>query len=225
MQHALRFCLTALLILTAAAPTARAADEKTTVRVALLDMTSVMPAGMMSLGMMGPGMMGPGMMGPGMMGQGMMGPGMGQGMMGPGMIGPGMMGQGQGMTNPGMMGPGMMGPGMMGSGMMMGMMSVRVDKPTVKAGTVTFDVTNWSRSIVHEVLVISVDNPTAPLPYDYAQARVPEEQVKVLGEAEGLQPNGSKTFEIALTPGSYLLICNVAGHYAAGMVAPFSVAP
>jgi uncharacterized cupredoxin-like copper-binding protein len=123
------------------------------------------------------------------------------------------------------MGPGMMGPGMMGSGMMMGMMSIRVDKPTVKAGPVTFDVTNWSRSIVHEVLVISVDNQAAPLPYDYAQARVPEEQVKVLGEAEGLQPNASKTFEIALTPGSYLLICNVAGHYAAGMVAPFSVAP
>ena len=102
-------------------------------------------------------------------------------------------------------------------------MSIRVDKPTVKAGTVTFDVTNWLRSIVHEVLVISVDNQTAPLPYDYAQARVPEEQVKVL--REDLQPNASKTFEIALTPGSYLLICNVAGHYAAGKVAPFSVAP
>jgi uncharacterized cupredoxin-like copper-binding protein len=88
-----------------------------------------------------------------------------------------------------------------------------------------FDVTNWSRSIVHEVLIVSVDTQTAALPYDYAQARVPEEQVKVLGEAEDLQPNASKTFEVKLTPGSYLLICNVPGHYAAGMVAPLSVAP
>ena len=191
MQHVLRFCLGVLLILTATVPPAGAADDNTTIKVALMDMSSVMPAGMMSYGMMGPGMMGQGMMG-----------------------------QGQGMMN-----PGMMGQGMMGSGMMMGMMSIRLDKPTIKAGTVIFDVTNWSRSIVHEVLIVSVDTQTAALPYDYAQARVPEEQVKVLGEAEDLQPNASKTFEVALTPGSYLLICNVPGHYAAGMVAPLSVAP
>ena len=28
-----------------------------------------------------------------------------------------------------------------------------------------------------------------------------------------------------LTPGSYLLICNVPGHYAAGMVTPLTVTP
>jgi uncharacterized cupredoxin-like copper-binding protein len=211
MRHLLRFCLGALLILAVFVSSVGAADEKTTVRVALLDMSSVMPTGMMAYGMMGPGMMGQGqgMMGPGMMGQGQ------------GMMGPGMMGQGRGMMYPGMGGYGMMGPGMM----MGGMMSIRTDKPTVKAGTVTFDVMNWSRSILHEMLVVSVDNPTAPLPYDYVQARVPEEQLKVLGEATDLQPSASKTLEIALAPGSYLLICNVPGHYAAGMVAPFSVVP
>ena len=200
MKPFLQFCLGALLIIAAFVSPAGAADEKATIRVALLDMSSVMPTGMMGYGMMGPGMMAPGMMGPGMMAPGMMAPGM--------------------------MAPGMMGPGMMGPGMMMGgMMSIRVDKPTVKAGTVTFGVTNWSRSVLHEMLIVSVDNPTAPLPYDYAQARVPEEQVKVLGEAADLQPNTSKTLEIALAPGSYLLICNVPGHYAAGMVTPFSVSP
>jgi uncharacterized cupredoxin-like copper-binding protein len=167
------------------------------VKVALLDMSSLMPMGMMGYGMMGPGMM-----------------------MNPGMMGYGMMGQGQGtMMNPGMMGPGMM------TGMMGGMMSIRVDKPTVKAGTVTFDVTNWSRSVLHEVLVVKVDNPAAALPYDYPQARVQEEQVKVLGEAADLQPNTSKTFEVALEPGSYLLTCNIPGHYAAGMAVPLSVTP
>ena len=202
----LRFFVGAALMVAAAS--SAGADEKSTVRVALLDMSSQMPAGMMTYGMMGPGMMGPA-----------------QGMMGPGMMGPGMMGQGQNQGYPGMMGPGMM--GMMGPGMMMGMgmMSIRVDKPSVKAGTVTFDVTNWSRSVLHEMLVVSVDNPAAALPYDYAQARVPEEQVKVLGEAGDLQPNASKTVDIALTPGSYLLICNVPGHYAAGMVAALSVTP
>lgn len=193
----LQFFVGALLMLAVASPAG--ADEKSTVKVALLDMSSQMPAGMMSYGMMSPGMTGM----------------MGQGMMGPAMMGPGMMGQLQNQTYPGVMGP----------GMMMGMMSIRIDKPSVKAGTVTFDVTNWSRSVLHEMLVISVESQTAALPYDYAQARVPEEQVKVLGEAADLQPNASKMVDIALTPGSYLLVCNVPGHYAAGMVAALTVTP
>ncbi len=212
MKRYLQYIAVALLIVTPAAAPSMAAEGQTTVKAALLDMSSLMPMGMMGYGMMGPGW------------------GQGQGMTNPGMMGPGMMGpgwwQGQGPASPGMMGYGMMGPGMMmGQGMMGGMMSIRVDKPTVKAGTVTFEVTNWSRSVLHEMLVVSVDNPTAPLPYDYAQARVPEDQVKVLGEAADLQPNVSETFEVALTPGSYLLICNLPGHYAAGMAVPLSVTP
>ncbi len=212
MKRYLQYLAAALLVLTPAGAPSMAADGQSTVKAALLDMSSLMPMGMMAYGMMGPGW------------------GQGQGTTNPGMMGPGMMGpgwwQGQGPANPGMMGYGMMGPGMMmGQGMMGGMMSIRVDKPTVKAGTVTFEVTNWSRSVLHEMLVVSVDNPTAPLPYDYPQARVPEDQVKVLGEAADLQPNVSKSFEVTLTPGSYLLICNLPGHYAAGMAVPLSVTP
>jgi uncharacterized cupredoxin-like copper-binding protein len=182
VRRQLFFYLAAALMMLAAPGFAA---ERATVRVALLDMSSIMPMGMMGYGMMGPGMMG-------------------QGMMGPGMMGPGMM---------------------MGQGMMGGMMSIRVDRPTVKAGAVNFDVVNWSRSVLHEMLVVSVDNPAAPLPYDYPQTRVPEDQVKVLGEAADLQPNTSKTFEVTLEPGSYLLICNIPGHYAAGMAVPLSVTP
>lgn len=178
----------ALLISVAFATATWAANEATTVKVALLDMSSAMPMGMMGYGMMGQGMMG----------------------------------QAPGSMNPGS-GYGMMGPGMMGG--MMGMMSIRTDKPTVKAGTVTFDVTNWSRSVLHEMLIVAVDNPNAPLPYDYTRAQVPEEQIKVLGEAEDIQPSQSKALEVALPQGSYLLICNLPGHYAAGMVTPFSVTP
>jgi uncharacterized cupredoxin-like copper-binding protein len=184
-MRTVKSCLGAFLISAALLSSSWAADEASTVRVALLDMSSVMPAGMAGYGMMGPGMMG---------------------------------------QVPGMMGPGMMG-GMMGPGMMMGrMMSIRTDKASVKTGTVTFEVTNWSRSVLHEVLVVAVDGPAVPLPYDYVQARVPEEQIKIVGEAADLQPSASKTLEIALAPGSYLLICNLAGHYAAGMVTPFTVA-
>lgn len=188
MTNAVRRCLGALLMLIAASSAASSAEEATKVKVALLDLSSVVPTGVTGYGMMGPGMMGSGMMGP-------------------------------------RAGSRMMSPGMMGAGMMGGMMSIRVDKPSIKAGMVTFDITNWSKSVLHEVLIVPVDNPEAPLPYDFGQASVPEEQVNVLGDTGNLQPNASKDLEVTLAPGAYLLICNVPGHYAAGMVAPLNVVP
>ena len=139
---------------------------------------------------------GPGGNGAGMMGRG---PGRGFGMMGGG-FGRGMMGQGNGQ-------------GMMGAGMM----AIRTDVSTVAAGEVTFDVTNWSRGLVHEMLVVAVDNPDAQLPYDADDQRVIEEKINSLGETEEMQPKTSKTLTLDLKPGTYLLVCNLPGHYAAGM--------
>ena len=139
----------------------------------------------------------------------------------------GPIGQGFGMMGSGM-GFGMMSPGMMGRGGgqgMMGMMSIRADKTSAKAGPVTFNVTNWSRSVVHEMLVLAVDSADAPLPYDFSKQIIPEDQIKALGETNELQPNGSKSIELTLAPGNYLLVCNVPGHFAAGMALAFTVAP
>lgn len=187
-----------------------AAEPTTTIRVALTDMSSAISdsGGRWGGGQTGPGWgMGPGMMGGGMMGRGWAGPGQGPG---------GGAYQGWGM-GPGMMGPG----GMMGHGMM----AIRVDNATVKAGEVHFDVTNWSRGMLHEMLVIRVDSANAPLPYDYNKAEVDENQVKVLGDTESLQPNESKQLTLNLKAGTYLLVCNLPGHYAAGMVTTLTVTP
>ena len=149
-----------------------------------------------------------------------MGP-MGQYMMGPGYgTGQGMMG-GYGMMRPGYG----WGPGLASPNVMMGMMAIRIDHDTVKAGAVRFDVTNWSRIMVHEMVIVAVDDPTAPLPYDYGEAKVNETEVKVLGDTSELQPNMSREVVVTLAPGSYLLICIVAGHYAAGMATPLRVTP
>lgn len=231
------------LALGPAAPAA-APEGKTTVGVSLLDMSAFMGPG----SGMGPGnWTGRGWGGQGMVpgqgpGQGM-GPGSGRGPgMGPGQgQGPGMQGRGPGqgpgagggpgwgmmgdsMIGHGMMGWGMMGPG--GGGMMgQGMMAVRLDKPTVKAGEVRFEVANLSRAWRHEMVVVAVDDPNAPLPYDYNTARVPEDKLKVLGEVDELEAGKSGALDVKLEPGSYLLICNLPGHYAAGMVAVFTVTP
>ncbi len=56
-----------------------------------------------------------------------------------------------------------------------------------------------------------------PLPYDSDDQRVIEDKIKSLGETEEMQPGTSKDLTLDLKPGTYLLLCNVAGHYAAGM--------
>ena len=160
------------------AMSATAVRADTTVHVALLDMSSMLPAEA---------------------------------------VGYGMMGQGQG--------AGMMGQGGQGYGMMGGMMTIRVDQPSVKAGPVTFDVTNWSRGVQHEMVVIATKGPSAPLPYDYNKGVLAEDQLKVMGEASDLEPNVSTSLTLDLPAGHYLLVCNLPGHFAAGMAVPFDVTP
>ena len=78
---------------------------------------------------------------------------------------------------------------------------------------------------MHEVLLVPVDSPDAPLPYDYGAGQVVENQVHVLADSSELKPNELKTLEVNLGAGSYLLLCNVPGHYASGMVVPLTVTP
>lgn len=205
------------------APVQAAGGAATTVKVALLDMSSIAGPGMMGQGFRS-GPMGQGYMGQGNMGRGM-GPGVpSQGMMGQGAPGQGMMGPGWGWgggTGPGWMAQGMMGPGMMG----MGMMSVRTTSDRVKAGKVRFEVVNYSAAVVHELEVVAVDDLNAALPYDYGKAKVIVEKARNRGEVEDIAPGKEKVLELDLPAGNYLLVRNVPGHYAAGMVIPFVVTP
>jgi uncharacterized cupredoxin-like copper-binding protein len=43
--------------------------------------------------------------------------------------------------------------------------------------------------------------------------------------AMGSMPGKEKVLELSLPAGNYLLVCNIPGHYAAGMVTPFVVTP
>ena len=73
------------------------------------------------------------------------------------------------------------------------------------------------------MVIIAVNSPSSKLPYDYSQSEVRENQVKVVGDTSELKPNESKTIQLHLEPGTYMLICNVPRHYALGMASTLVV--
>lgn len=104
-------------------------------------------------------------------------------------------------------------------------MAMVVDKTAVKAGPVEFNVSNLSKSKVHEMIVVAVKSKVEKLPYDTKNDNVDEMKIKDLGEASDLDPGAKKTLTLDLKPGVYELICNQPGHYRHGMKASLAVTP
>ena len=102
-------------------------------------------------------------------------------------------------------------------------MMIKADRQSVKAGPVTFMVSNDSKNLVHEMIVVSVADPNTPLPYDLKDDRVMESKIKDLGEASDLPPGTKKTLTLTLKPGNYILMCNQPAHYKTGMKANLTV--
>jgi uncharacterized cupredoxin-like copper-binding protein len=95
---------------------------------------------------------------------------------------------------------------------------------TVKAGKVTFEVTNVSKNDEeHEFLIAKTDLAPDQIPTTQAGARIQESKLPDLQELGDLEPGESGTLTVDLTPGKYLLFCNEEGHFAAGMYAYLTV--
>jgi len=95
----------------------------------------------------------------------------------------------------------------------------------VKAGRVTFNVTNKSQDLVHEFLVFKSDRPIEALPYKGDEKEVNEDAIEAHNEIEDIDPGKSGTLNVNLEPGSYVLLCNKPGHFKAGMVHALTVMP
>jgi uncharacterized cupredoxin-like copper-binding protein len=95
---------------------------------------------------------------------------------------------------------------------------------TVPGGLVDFTVTN-SGPADHEFLIFQTDLAPDQLPIG-ADGRVDESSdkaSKVFDSGANIPVGGTKTFQAALVPGSYVLVCNLPGHYKAGMHTAFTV--
>jgi uncharacterized cupredoxin-like copper-binding protein len=93
-----------------------------------------------------------------------------------------------------------------------------VPEPTeVAAGTVTFTVVN-DGEMEHEMVVIKTDKGAANLGTESGEA----DETGAVDEIV-LGPGEQGTLVVDLEAGAYALVCNLPGHYAAGMYADFTV--
>jgi len=104
-------------------------------------------------------------------------------------------------------------------------MAIDLSTHTVAAGKVTFEITNNGPSL-HEFVVLKTDIAPGELPEN------PDEPGQVMEEGQGIVPMGengnipagtSANLTLNLKPGTYQVICNLPGHYVAGMYTDLAV--
>ena len=110
-----------------------------------------------------------------------------------------------------------------GADMSQATMGIKVSPASAPAGHVTFDVTNSSKDQIHEMIVMYLADTSKQLPYVADEMRVDEDKAGDKGEVSELDPGHTGSLTVMLKPGKYLLICNVPGHYEAGMWTEFTV--
>jgi uncharacterized cupredoxin-like copper-binding protein len=89
---------------------------------------------------------------------------------------------------------------------------------TAKGGAVSFSVKNIGK-IAHEFVVLKTNLPPAKLPTKGSKA-VEIGRVGIVGP---LKPGISKSLNLTLKAGKYVLLCNLPGHYQAGQRVRFTV--
>jgi uncharacterized cupredoxin-like copper-binding protein len=123
-----------------------------------------------------------------------------------------------------------MGGPMMSGSRRMGGMRLTADRATVEHGEVSFLVTNAGR-LAHEMVILPITGT------QLAGTRVTGGDGKIdeagsLGEAAatctegeglGILPGSAGWVTVTLPPGRYELVCNLPGHYAAGMYTQLTV--
>lgn len=102
-------------------------------------------------------------------------------------------------------------------------MGMMLDTASIPAGKVTFVVKNDAIATDHEMVVIKLKAKGEAMPMMEGKHRVDEEKLTSMGEVEGLTAGASGNMTADLGEGDYLLLCNLKGHYEAGMMSPFTV--
>ncbi|MBP1860580.1 copper resistance protein [Rhizobium herbae] len=98
-----------------------------------------------------------------------------------------------------------------------GAMSLKLDPPTASPGPITFAVHNDAMSEEHEMVVVKLKSADQKIPLIKAKHRIDESKLKSMGEVADLKPGADGELKTNLKAGTYLVFCNLKGHYEAGM--------
>jgi uncharacterized cupredoxin-like copper-binding protein len=97
---------------------------------------------------------------------------------------------------------------------------------TIKAGTVNLEAANFG-TIQHELLVFKSDLPPSGFPVD-KNGNIIEDGpgITLVSDGDNIDPGKTQARTVDLTqPGTYLFVCNIPGHFKAGMFSVVTVTP
>jgi uncharacterized cupredoxin-like copper-binding protein len=84
------------------------------------------------------------------------------------------------------------------------------------AGEVVLQVTNRGPD-THELMLVRVDGKEMPLRPDNLTVDETRLEPRTVDTLEDVYPDTVRSWKLQLTPGRYVLLCNMSGHYLGGM--------
>lgn len=96
--------------------------------------------------------------------------------------------------------------------------SIELSQDTISDGAVTFHVGNEG-TMIHELEVFAADNADMPVVNSVADTT----GLRLIDEVEDIPPGTTRRLDLDPEPGHYVIICNLPGHYQAGMVTELEV--
>jgi uncharacterized cupredoxin-like copper-binding protein len=97
---------------------------------------------------------------------------------------------------------------------------------SIKAGTVNLEAANFG-TIQHELLVFKSDLSPSQFPVDKNGDIIEDGPgINLVSDGDNIDPGKTQTRTVVLTqPGTYLFVCNIPGHFKAGMYSVVTVTP
>jgi uncharacterized cupredoxin-like copper-binding protein len=77
--------------------------------------------------------------------------------------------------------------------------------------------------VPHQLLLLRTNRPPGSLPTNGSRAKEDGSGAKVIGKTGDVAPGSSGKFAAKLQPGTYVMICNLPGHYRSGMYGGLTV--
>ncbi len=99
-------------------------------------------------------------------------------------------------------------------------------QPNLKPGQVNVEAANFG-TIQHELLVFKSDLAPSAYPVDKNGDIIEDDpSINLLSDGDNIDPNSTQQRTVDLTtPGTYLFVCNIPGHFKAGMFTTVTVGP